>query len=531
MSNKSKKIAISFINTLSLLFGFAAFFSWVYFGLRMGSRHRPLHPNPIIDLGLFLLGISLVKHIVCWCFPGIKKLVTYLASFPMLAIIITTFVVMVFALVVTHKGNGREIPRVSYSKPDLEDYSKSLRRYVEGITRWPPIIRALRDSPICTNYTEDYDHLNHSVRKNVNLTPLQDKKISSKPVFSSFSKLVRHGNTSTTVSSSNIIQINVDDFGAKANGTDDSEAFKKAWDKACSSNETANIVVPENKTYLLKPVTFSGPCQSDLTFQINGTIVAPGDMREYEDDRSYWIVFDNVQKLGVNGGGTIDGNGREWWENSCKINKSNPCEDGPTAVTFNECNNLIVSNLGFKNAQQMHLKFESCINIGSLGANNSEAEVSGVCVDRATLSGTTNGVRIKTWQGGSGYAKNITFKNIIMINVSNPIIIDQNYCEKDVPCPPEQKSAVQVSNVIYKNITGTSATEVAVNFNCSRTFPCQGIQLQGINLEYEENETAIADCVDVQLTDIGNVYPGAIEYSLPLNSVAGYQSLILIFLM
>ncbi|XP_057991635.1 tetraspanin-8-like [Hevea brasiliensis] len=173
MSNKSKKIAISFINTLSLLFGFAAFFSWVYFGLRMGSWHRPLHPNPIIDLGLFLLGISLVKHILCWCFPGIKKLVTYLASFPMLAIIITTFVVMIFALVVTHKGNGREIPRVSYSKPDLEDYSKSLRRYVEGITRWPPIIRALRDSPICTNYTEDYDHLNHSVRKNVNLTPLQ----------------------------------------------------------------------------------------------------------------------------------------------------------------------------------------------------------------------------------------------------------------------------------------------------------------------------------------------------------------------
>ncbi|KAJ9158788.1 hypothetical protein P3X46_024335 [Hevea brasiliensis] len=400
----------------------------------------------------------------------------------------------------------------------------------------------------------------------------QDKKMSSKPVFSSFSKLVRHGNTSTTVSSSNIIQINVDDFGAKANGTDDSEAFKKAWDKACSSNETANIVVPENKTYLLKPVTFSGPCQSDLTFQINGTIVAPGDMREYEDDRSYWIVFDNVQKLGVNGGGTIDGNGREWWENSCKINKSNPCEDGPTAVTFNECNNLIVSNLGFKNAQQMHLRFESCINvsavnltvtapgnspntdgihvtgtqniiirncvigtgddcisivdgsrnvkatnitcgpghgisIGSLGANNSEAEVSGVSVDRAKLSGTTNGVRIKTWQGGSGYAKNITFKNIIMKNVSNPIIINQNYCEKDVPCPPEQKSAVQVSNVIYKNITGTSATEVAVNFNCSRTFPCQGIQLQGINLEYEENETDIADCVNVQLTDIGNVYP------------------------
>jgi len=36
--------------------------------------------------------------------------------------------------------------------------------------------------------------------------------------------------------------------------------------------------------------------------------------------------------------------------------------------------------------------------IGSLGADNSEAEVSNVVVNRAALTGTTNGVRIKTWQ-------------------------------------------------------------------------------------------------------------------------------------
>ncbi|PON40755.1 hypothetical protein TorRG33x02_339810, partial [Trema orientale] len=74
------------------------------------------------------------------------------------------------------------------------------------------------------------------------------------------------------------------------------------------------------------------------------------------------------------------------------------------------------------------------ISVGSLGARNSEAEVSNVIVDRARISGTTNGVRIKTWQGGSGYAENFIFPNIAMHNVTNPIIINQNYCDQLGPC-------------------------------------------------------------------------------------------------
>lgn len=38
------------------------------------------------------------------------------------------------------------------------------------------------------------------------------------------------------------------------------------------------------------------------------------------------------------------------------------------------------------------------ISIGSLGSGKSEAHVSEVVVDGAKLNGTTNGVRIKTWQ-------------------------------------------------------------------------------------------------------------------------------------
>ncbi|GMY22471.1 polygalacturonase QRT2 [Fagus crenata] len=364
--------------------------------------------------------------------------------------------------------------------------------------------------------------------------------------------------------------VNVDDFGAKADGGDDTEAFRKAWNVACSSENSA-LVVPENRIYHLKPITFSGPCQPDFTMKVYGTIKASPHKSDYEKDTRHWLVFDNLQDFTVEGGGTINGNGRKWWESSCKINSNLPCKHAPTAVTFHQCKNLRVSNLRIKNAQQMHLIFQECqnvealnlaviapgnspntdgihvtgtqnikiqncvirtgddcisivsgsknvqamditcgpghgISIGSLGADNSEDYVSNVIVNRAKLTGTTNGMRIKTWQGGSGFAKNIIFQNVVLQNVSNPIIIDQNYCDQDSPCK-EQASAVQVSNVLYRNIQGTSDSEEAIKFHCSKSFPCQGIVLQDVNLEREGNGGVEASCLRVWLKKKGNVSP------------------------
>uniref|UniRef100_A0A5B7B9H6 endo-polygalacturonase n=1 Tax=Davidia involucrata TaxID=16924 RepID=A0A5B7B9H6_DAVIN len=397
--------------------------------------------------------------------------------------------------------------------------------------------------------------------------------------FSVDSKLIEYenGNFELTrlvqvgVPSSAPKMVNVDDFGAKGDGTDDSEAFKKAWKEACSSSTGGVLVVPKNRIYHLKPITFSGPCKSALTMKIYGTIKASSHPSDYKRDRRHWLVFNNLQNLVVEGGGTINGNGRIWWQNSCKINKSLPCQDAPTAVTFYGCNNLRVANLRIENSQQMHLSFQKCItvkalnliviapekspntdgihvtetqniqimssviktgddcisivsgskniqvtditcgpghgiSIGSLGAGNSEARVSNVVVNRATISGTTNGVRIKTWQGGSGYAENILFQNVVMHNVSNPIIIDQKYCDQSKPCP-EQASAVKVQNVVYKNIRGTSASEVAIKLDCSKSFPCEGMVLQDVNLVHEEDGKEKASCMNVRLSSRGKVSP------------------------
>jgi galacturan 1,4-alpha-galacturonidase len=70
------------------------------------------------------------------------------------------------------------------------------------------------------------------------------------------------------------------------------------------------------------------------------------------------------------------------------------------------------------------------ISIGSLGKYKNEEPVSQIKVLDCTITGTKNGIRIKTWPAsvGASTASGITFKGITMDNVANPVNIDQNYC-------------------------------------------------------------------------------------------------------
>ncbi|KAE8655497.1 putative polygalacturonase [Hibiscus syriacus] len=126
------------------------------------------------------------------------------------------------------------------------------------------------------------------------------------------------------------------------------------------------------------------------------------------------------------------------------------------------------------------------ISIGSLGKSNSSSQVRNILVDRALISNTENGVRIKTWQGGNGYASDMKFTNILMENVAYPIIIDQYYCDSDLPCA-NQTLAVKVENISYVHIKGTSATEEAIRFVCSDRLPCEGLYLEDIQLDSSDN--------------------------------------------
>ncbi|XP_050380201.1 probable polygalacturonase At1g80170 [Argentina anserina] len=396
---------------------------------------------------------------------------------------------------------------------------------------------------------------------------------SGREKFDSLLQLPRSGSTRTRLRSKRVLFVG--DFGARGDGiTDDSKAFKNAWEVACSIPTRTRILIPSGRTYLIHPVDIAGPCRSKVTIMLSGTIIAPINPDAWIGlNPRKWLYFHGVNHLTMEGEGTVNGMGQEWWARSCKTNSTNPCRHAPTAITFHRCKNLKVRNLMIVNSQKMHLAFTNCmrvvashlqviapatspntdgihisvskgvevkdsiirtgddcisivsnssririvnivcgpghgISIGSLGKSNSWSQVRDVIVDTAFLSNTDNGVRIKTWQGGSGFASNIAFRNVVMDNVSNPIIIDQYYCDSQLPCL-NQTLAVKVENISFMHVKGTSATEEAIRFACSDDSPCEGLYLENVQLLPSTSQITRSFCWKAQGSSLGSVDPPA----------------------
>ncbi|CAN6332230.1 unnamed protein product [Urochloa humidicola] len=163
------------------------------------------------------------------------------------------------------------------------------------------------------------------------------------------------------------------------------------------------------------------------------------------------------------------------------------------------------------NCSDVRVKDISCgpghgISIGSLGKNRTTDMVEKVKVDTCFLTNTTNGVRIKSWQGGMGFARDLRFESIVMKNVSNPIIIDQYYCDQPTPCA-NQTQAVEVRKVEFADIRGTSATAQAISIACSDTVPCRDLELKNVNLTLVGGGQATASCYRASGKSAGAVVP------------------------
>ncbi|OVA20758.1 Glycoside hydrolase [Macleaya cordata] len=133
----------------------------------------------------------------------------------------------------------------------------------------------------------------------------------------------------------------------------------------------------------------------------------------------------------------------------------------------------------------IHVHHTNCgpghgISLGSLGKDKSAACVKDIVVDNILMQNTLYGARIKTWQGGVGSVKNVSFSNIQVSDVKVPIMIDQFYCDKQ-KCK-NQTEAVAISGVTYNQIIGTYSVQ-PIHLACSNDVPCTNVDLIGIQLE------------------------------------------------
>ncbi|CAN1166999.1 G9 [Linum perenne] len=337
--------------------------------------------------------------------------------------------------------------------------------------------------------------------------------------------------------------------GAVADGkTDIAAAVTKTWADACASVAPAKLLIPAG-SYFCSYVEFKGPCKNPITAEIQGNLMAPGEM-----PGDTWLAFRFLDGFHVSGSGVLDAQGPLSWRKA-KI----PI----ISIRFDYDNNGLVEGITSKDAKQFHISVfssknitinnlnitaprdspntdgvhigkssqitvqnsiigtgDDCvsigdtveqvtvtnvtcgpghgISIGSLGKYPEEKPVTGVTVKNCTLADTDNGVRIKSWPDlNPGAASDIHFEDIIMNNVGNPIIIDQTYCPGHTCGPNRIASKVKISDVFFKNIKGTSRNPEAMFMNCSQLIPCDNIHLTDIDLTYPKG-VAKSKCFSVK---------------------------------
>ncbi|AES64731.2 endo-polygalacturonase [Medicago truncatula] len=329
----------------------------------------------------------------------------------------------------------------------------------------------------------------------------------------------------------------------------------------------STIYVPHGK-FLLGRVTFRGECTNkDISIIIDGTLVAPSDYHVI-GEASYWLTFENVSGVKIHGG-VLDGKGTSLWDcknsgkscpmgaavNTWNFNSDNIIITGLTSlnsqmfhIVIRECRNVkvdgvkIIAPKNSPNTDGIHVQSSSditilkprirtgddCISIGpstrnlwiehvecgpghgisigSLGWKLNEPGVKNVTVKSTTFTKTQNGFRIKSWgKPSNGFVRHVHFVHATMIDVQNPILIDQHYCPLYKGCSNEA-SGIMISDVLYKDIQGTSATKVAVRFECSSKQPCRRIKLEDLKLSYK-NQVPKALCNHVAGTASGMVQP------------------------
>ncbi|KAL1949040.1 hypothetical protein VTO73DRAFT_10846 [Trametes versicolor] len=209
----------------------------------------------------------------------------------------------------------------------------------------------------------------------------------------------------------------------------------------------------------------------------------------------FWFVYQstnvtykqiNIRSQSYSSSPTANSDGWDIYRSSHVTIQDSVVINDDDCVSFKpNSTNIIVANM-FCNGSHG-------VSVGSLGQYAGEMDiVANVSVTNITMLNAQNGARIKvfggnpspisTAGGGTGFVRNITFKDFHMENVDNPILIDQCYMTSADVCA-QFPSNLSISDVHYINVTGTSSGKegaVVVDIECSDT--CQDITAEDTHL-------------------------------------------------
>ncbi|KAJ0973684.1 hypothetical protein J5N97_015649 [Dioscorea zingiberensis] len=171
---------------------------------------------------------------------------------------------------------------------------------------------------------------------------------------------------------------NIVSYGAKPDGqTDSSGSLLSAWQAACTSKGSSTIYIPSG-TFMLKPVTLSGPCESNkIIIHIDGTLIAPSSY----NITIQWIRFKLVDGVSIYGG-TINGQVQALWFYK---SSSNDCPAGATSLIFSNSKNIVISGLTLINSELFHIVIHGCEGV----------QVQGVKISAPGNSPNTDGIHVQ----------------------------------------------------------------------------------------------------------------------------------------
>ncbi|KAI9106378.1 hypothetical protein K1719_021906 [Acacia pycnantha] len=343
------------------------------------------------------------------------------------------------------------------------------------------------------------------------------------------------------------------------------KAFLRAWEAFCRAKEDAPILmVSSGHSFLLQQTDFKGPCSSNQPhIQILGNLIAP-PKDSWGGCSKRWLGISEVKGLTIDGSGTIDGQGHTWWSDQHALELFH-CDglqisglthiNGPGShLKAEESNDVTISHLTITspkdspntdgidvaNAQRVHIHNcnigtgDDCIaikggsyfiniteihcgpghgiSIGSLGEHGVEEHVEDVRVWSCHFEGAESAARIKTWAGGRGSAKRISFEHITVRETREPVLINQHYSDSS---SDEENEAVVVSEVGFRDISGTCVDDRAIVLDCAKV-GCRGIQVDQIDLtSMDPNKAASAICNNA-FGSAHNTTPPVPCLSLPL---------------